>query len=94
MEPRITIITLGVSDLKRSIEFYEKGLGLPKRPDGEGIVFFELKGTWLALFPRADMITDAPTEEEKRIVSGHFTYNEDLTKKGVHVLVGAHPKQR
>ncbi|PKA11305.1 glyoxalase, partial [Leptospira meyeri] len=27
MHPRINLITLGVSDLQRSIDFYEKGLG-------------------------------------------------------------------
>ena len=57
MEPRITLITLGVEDLERSIRFYRDGLGLPQRP-GEGI-FFETHGTWLALFPRDDLAHDA-----------------------------------
>jgi catechol 2,3-dioxygenase-like lactoylglutathione lyase family enzyme len=57
MEPRITLITLGVEDLERSTRFYRDGLGLPQRP-GEGI-FFETHGTWLALFPRADLAHDA-----------------------------------
>jgi catechol 2,3-dioxygenase-like lactoylglutathione lyase family enzyme len=30
MEPRISMITLGVSDLEESVNFYELGLGLPK----------------------------------------------------------------
>ena len=29
MEPRISIITLGVSDLERAYNFYHEGLGLP-----------------------------------------------------------------
>ena len=29
VEPRISIITLGVTDLARSVEFYRDGLGLP-----------------------------------------------------------------
>ena len=29
MENRISIITLGISDLKRSVTFYRDGLGLP-----------------------------------------------------------------
>jgi len=42
MEPRISIITLGVSDLDRSVRFYRDGLGLPL-PDGyQGIVLFLL----------------------------------------------------
>lgn len=53
MEPRISIITLGVSDLERSTRFYRDGLGLPQRdPPDEGISFFLTSATWLALFPR------------------------------------------
>jgi catechol 2,3-dioxygenase-like lactoylglutathione lyase family enzyme len=35
MQPRIPLITLGVSDLDRSIRFYREGLGLPKRDGPE-----------------------------------------------------------
>ena len=30
MEPRITLVTLGVSDLARAIRFYREGLGLAR----------------------------------------------------------------
>jgi len=30
MKPRISMITLGVSDLETSIKFYQEGLGFPK----------------------------------------------------------------
>lgn len=56
VEPRISIVTLGVSDLAKSVAFYRDGLGLPQRQDGadsEEIAFFETRGTWLALYPRA-----------------------------------------
>ena len=60
MEPRISIITLGVSDLNRSIIFSRDGLGLPTTfKDGEGIAFFQLKGTWLALYPTEALAEDA-----------------------------------
>jgi uncharacterized protein len=60
MEPRISIITLGVEDLQRSITFYREGLGLPTNyKEGEGIAFFQLKGTWLALYPYAALAEDA-----------------------------------
>jgi catechol 2,3-dioxygenase-like lactoylglutathione lyase family enzyme len=59
MEPRISIITLGVSDLKRSTEFYQRGLGLPLGQHGETISFFQMPGTWLALFPSALLAEDA-----------------------------------
>ena len=60
MKPRISLITLGVSDLARSRRFYVDGLGLPVRPesvDGE-VVFVDMKGTWLALWGRGDLAND------------------------------------
>ena len=62
MEPRISLITLGVADLQRSIAFYQDGLKLPKREEGsENIAFFATSGTWLALYPRAALAEDAQT---------------------------------
>lgn len=52
MEPHISVITLAVSDLERATRFYRDGLGLPMRNDKPPVVYFELRGTWLALFPR------------------------------------------
>ena len=59
MEPRISLITLGVSDLDytqctflRSIRFYRDGLKLPLREGLEGVALFETRGTWLSLYPR------------------------------------------
>ncbi len=59
MEPRISIITLGVSDLGRAYEFYHHGLGLPttRRPDS-GILFFQTSGTCLALYPLEKLAED------------------------------------
>ncbi len=59
MKPQINIITLGVKNLKRSIEFYEQGLGLPRMPFEGHIAFFQLAGTWLALYPWDDLAQDA-----------------------------------
>lgn len=65
MEPRISIITLGVGDLERSRRFYEEGLGLPRRQVGsDGVVFLELKGMLLSLFPREDLAHDATVDAE------------------------------
>ena len=60
MKPKIGIITLGVSDLKKSLDFYRDGLGFPTHEYKEemGIVFFKLEGTWLALYPREKLAED------------------------------------
>jgi catechol 2,3-dioxygenase-like lactoylglutathione lyase family enzyme len=59
MEPRISLITLGVADLERAIRFYRDGLGLPMRESPPGVAFFETRGTWLGLFPREELAQDA-----------------------------------
>ena len=59
MDPWITLITFGVSDMARSIRFYRDGLKLPKRDGPDGIAFFETRGTWLSLYPRESLAGDA-----------------------------------
>jgi len=59
VEPRISIVTLGVADLARAYAFYRDGLGWPTTwtPD-KGIVFFQTGGTCLALYPRDKLAED------------------------------------
>ena len=60
MKPKISLITLGVSDLARSRRFYRDGLGFPTHvEDDDDIAFFRLEGTWLALHPRDKLAADA-----------------------------------
>lgn len=59
MKPKISIVTLAVSDLGRSTVFYRDGLGLPTHGNFPGITFFELAGTWLALVPQEQLAEDA-----------------------------------
>ena len=59
MEQRISIITLGVADLNRSRDFYER-IGWRRSMAGtEGIVFFQAKGMAFALYPREELAKDA-----------------------------------
>ena len=52
MEPRISLITLGVQDLERSLRFYRDGLGFPTTWTPErGVIFFQTTGVCLALYP-------------------------------------------
>jgi hypothetical protein len=64
MDPRISIVTLGVRDLDTATSFYHDGLGLPEREFEGDIAFFTTSGTWLALYPRAALAEDATVPEE------------------------------
>ena len=64
MKPRISMITLGVRDLEKSIEFYEKGLGFPRMESPPTVAFFTLNGTWLGLYGRDALAEDATVSPE------------------------------
>jgi hypothetical protein len=58
-EPRISIITLGVSDMRRSIRFYRDGLGFPTTAaDDAEWAIFRTGGVRLALYPRDKLAAD------------------------------------
>lgn len=59
MEPRLSFVTLGVSDLERSVRFYADVLRLPQLPTPPSVAFFELGRTWLSLYPRDLLAADA-----------------------------------
>ncbi|WP_066703427.1 VOC family protein [Curvibacter delicatus] len=65
MQPRITVITLGVDDLTRALRFYRDGLGLPTEGivgtefEQGAVVFIDLQaGLKLALWPRKSLARD------------------------------------
>lgn len=66
MKPRISVVTLGVDDLEKAVEFYRDGLGL--KTDGiigqefeyGAVAFFDLSaGLKLALWPRESISHDS-----------------------------------
>lgn len=70
MNPRISMITLGVTDVERSIRFYEQGLGLPRMESPPGVAFFTLNGSWLGLYGRESLADDAGVSPEGSGFSG------------------------
>jgi uncharacterized protein len=65
MKPRVTLITLGVDDLKKSLAFYREGLGLPSQGivgeqfEHGAVAFFELRPDFrIALWPRDSIAHD------------------------------------
>ena len=76
MEQRISIVTLGVTDLQRSREFYERLGWRRSMAKSEGIVFFQAGGMALALFPRQELAKDANIAPEGRGFNGiSIAYN-------------------
>ena len=70
MKPRITVITLGVSDLEVSLKFYREGLGFPtdgiigKEFEHGAVVFINLQPSLrLALWPRKSIVHDTGLAE-------------------------------
>ena len=60
MKPRISMISLGVQDLRKATTFYQDGLGLPRlQPYSDDITFFDLNGSWLGLYPWDKLAEDA-----------------------------------
>lgn len=56
--PRLTVVTLGVRDLAAARAFYQATFGRPPNPDYEGVAFFDLPGTWIALYPLDKLAED------------------------------------
>jgi catechol 2,3-dioxygenase-like lactoylglutathione lyase family enzyme len=70
MRPRITIITVGVDDLERSLAFYRDGMGLPTQGiigtefEHGAVAFFDLQaGVKLATWPRKSISHDTGLPE-------------------------------
>jgi catechol 2,3-dioxygenase-like lactoylglutathione lyase family enzyme len=66
MRPHITLLTLGVGDLERSVEFYRNGLGFATKGivgtefENGAVAFFDLDtGLKLAHWPRKSLAADA-----------------------------------
>jgi catechol 2,3-dioxygenase-like lactoylglutathione lyase family enzyme len=78
LKPKISIITLAVSDITDSRHFYEDTLGLEvSEHSNENIVFFEFDGSWLALHPQDKLAEDAQTN----VAGSGFTLAHNVASK-------------
>lgn len=87
MNPRISMITLGVRDLAAAIEFYEKGLGLPRMDSPPTVAFFTLNGTWLGLYGWEALAEDAQVPAEGSGFRGVALAHNLASEKEVDALV-------
>jgi catechol 2,3-dioxygenase-like lactoylglutathione lyase family enzyme len=81
IEARLNIVTLGVSDFKRARNFYEDGLGWrASQASQDNIVFFQLGGVVLALYPRNLLAEDATVQTTGSGFSG-ITLAQNVREK-------------
>ena len=82
MRQNLNIITLGVSNLEKSLEFYEKGLNWKKsKASKDKIAFFDMGGIVLSLFSKSALAKDANLPDNGSGFSGvtiaHNTKSEN-----------------
>lgn len=87
MKARISIVTLGVADLDRSLAFYRDGLGLPtdgivgREFEHGAVAFFELSGGLkLAIWAQDDIAHDTGLAK-RPISSTAFTIGHNVTTR-------------
>lgn len=88
LEPRISIITLGVSRWKESVAFYRDVLGFKmSSASQESIAFFQLGGIVLSLYPREELAKDAKVAAEGVGFSGFTIAYNVRTKEEVDLTL-------
>ena len=86
LDPRISLITLGVEDLARATAFYER-LGWKKSSASQdAVTFIQLKGTVLALFSRQSLAEDAHVENTPKGFSGITLAHNVTSERGVDAV--------
>jgi catechol 2,3-dioxygenase-like lactoylglutathione lyase family enzyme len=87
MNPRITVITIGVDDLEKSLVFYRDGLGLATEGiigqefEYGAVVFIQLQfGLRLALWPRQSIAHDTGLEKTQTSPT-EFTLGHNVSSK-------------
>jgi uncharacterized protein len=91
MNQKFHLITLGVKDFSRSLEFYEKGLGWKKSSASmNDIAFFPLGGIVLALYPRDLLAQDIGISSAGTGFSGvTISYNAHSEQEVLDILAMA-----
>ena len=87
MKPRITVITVCVDDLERSLRFYRDGLGLKtegivgKEFEHGAVAFFDLQaGLKLAIWPRKSLAHDSGLSAGKPTATG-FSLGHNVSSR-------------
>lgn len=99
MERRLSLVTLGVSDLARAVDFYENVIGWKKADSPDGVAFFDLNGMLFSLFPHSELAKDMrmsaqPLSNYRGLTLAHNLRSKDevdrlfaeLRAKGVTII--------
>lgn len=71
MRQKLSLVTLGVQDLQRALDFYKSGLEWkPSSASGDDVAFFPMGGIVLALYPREKLAEDATIDARGSGFSG------------------------
>ena len=70
MEPRLTLVTLGVADVAHASAFYQRMGFVAAGPGDDSVAFFPAGGVVLALFPRKALAEDATVSDSRAGFSG------------------------
>jgi predicted lactoylglutathione lyase len=90
MQPRLTLVTLGVADMSRSRAFYESWGWKPSTASEAAVTFFQANGLALALFGRADLAKDAGVEDRPTgFAAVTLAYNARSKAEADEVYAGA-----
>ena len=100
MKPYITVLTLGVDDLEKSLAFYRDGLGLTTNGiigtefENGAVAFFDLhNGLKLALWPRKSLAVDTGLPETPRsmleLSIGHNVDSKDEVDRAMQEAIAA-----
>lgn len=88
MEQRLTLITLGVADLQAAADFYENIFGWKRSGNSwENIIFFQLNGIQLALYPKDKLADDATVSPAGTGFSGFTLAYNTRSEREVDELV-------
>ena len=87
MRQKLSIVTLGVKNFQRSLDFYKNGLGWKPSRASDKIAFFPMDGIILALYPREKLAEDATVDSTGSGFSGiTLAYNAKSQEEVDEVL--------
>jgi catechol 2,3-dioxygenase-like lactoylglutathione lyase family enzyme len=88
MRQKLNLITLGVKDIRKSVDFWEKGLGWTRSAKSmDELVLFPLGGMTLALYPLAELAEDATLPYQPSAFAGlTLAYNAKSEQEVDEVL--------